>query len=142
MSRMKNKKIVLSIFVIFLYTLSIAFAQLPPRECIEGQKYAFGKKLCTCVNGKIEEKNCVYCEWGVTTDENGTYVCAEPPSGCIPEGHKKDNLKSFCCEGLLLNEAGVCVRAGIPLKNIFLVIFVITLIVITSFVVYKIGQKK
>ena len=49
-----------------------------PRECFpDGKLYKEGNSILICKNGKLEFYK--YCEWGVTTDENGNFVCAKKP---------------------------------------------------------------
>jgi hypothetical protein len=80
------KKLMFALVLIILFispVLSLAQGMEKPAQCIEGQKYWYGgSKLCTCVNSQITDSNCVYCQYGVTTDSNGTYICAESPNPC------------------------------------------------------------
>jgi hypothetical protein len=60
---------------------SCSYCVKPPKECVNGQTYVYGDKICTCVNYQINDENCKYCEKGVVTDAFGKYVCSGGPSG-------------------------------------------------------------
>lgn len=58
---------------------SFSYKMDKPAQCVEGKTYWFGgNKIQVCQNGQLVDlKN---CEFGVTSDSQGNWVCADSPS--------------------------------------------------------------
>lgn len=112
-------KIIFILILISLFIspiLALAQGMERPAQCIEGQKYWYGgSKLCTCVNSQITDSNCIYCQYGVTTDSNETYICAESPNPCT------NNPNMLGCQSQLIGDSTILLFFIILI--IFIVIF-------------------
>lgn len=101
---------------------NVSWQMAAAAQCIDGRTYNFGDAVIQdCVNGKLVAR--APCQYGVTTDNSGSYVCADNPANAA---------------GVQNTQATAYDNSGISSNTAIIVLLLVALII---YFAYRMGQK-